>query len=396
MAEFKSFAGLRNDVQSERMEAGDLVTADNVNIDASGQLSRRDGRTLALAGDYHSLWAAGDLCLMIGGTTLYRVAPGYTTTALRTGLTAGAKMAYQPINERVYYSNGRETGVIEAGASRSWGLAIPAHQGTATATAGSLEAGTYQWAVTYLRDDGQESGTGLAGRIDLEEGGGIALSNLPVSDDPGATLLKVLYLSECNGSVLYEAATIDADATTHTITDAVGGANPLPTQHLSPPPAGQVLAYYKGYALVGTGSELYPSEPQAYELFDLRRYIDMPGPITLLATVESAASSGFVIALRDETGWISGTSPEDFIYTKLTGYGAIPGTLTYVEGTLFGDGSLEGVMLPMWTSTAGVCVAFPDGRIINLTEQRYAMDEDGEGCAVFMPDESRYVVVINH
>src|SRR5574340_1597454 len=227
MADFKAFTGLRNDVQSERMEAGDLVAADNVNIDSSGQLSRREGRTLALAGDYHSLWAAGDVCLMVGGTTLYRVAPGYTTTALRTGLTAGAKMAYQAINERVYWSNGRESGVIEAGASRSWGLAVPAHQGTATATAGSLAAGTYQWAVTYLRDDGQESGTGLAGVITLTEEGGIALSDLPVSSDANATLLKVLYLTECNGSVLYEAATLDADATTHTLTAAVGGANPL-------------------------------------------------------------------------------------------------------------------------------------------------------------------------
>src|SRR5574337_48675 len=147
MAEFKSFAGLRNDVSSERMDAGDLVAADNVNIDASGQLSRRDGRTLALAGDYHSLWAAGDLCLMVGGTSLLRVAPGYTTTALRTDLTAGAKMTFQPINERVYYSNGRELGVIENGASRSWGLTPPTTQGTTTATAGSLPAGTYQWAV---------------------------------------------------------------------------------------------------------------------------------------------------------------------------------------------------------------------------------------------------------
>lgn len=396
MAEFKSFAGLRNDVQSERMEAGDLMTADNVNIDASGQLSRRDGRTLALAGDYHSLWAAGDLCLMVGGTTLYRVQPGYTTTALRTGLTAGAKMAYQAINERVYYSNGRESGVIEAGASRSWGLAIPAHQGTATATAGSLPAGTYQWAVTYLRDDGQESGTGLAGVITLTEDGGIALSNLPVSDDPGATLLKVLYLTECNGSVLYEAATLDADAATHTITDAVGGANPLPTQHLSPPPAGQVLAYYRGRAFIAAGHVLYYSEPHAYELFDLRHYVELPGPITILAPIETQEGGGIFIAAGKQTGFIGGTSPEDMTYTPLAEYGALLGTLTYVEGTLFGDGALGAKMLPMWTSTNGICVGTSDGQLLNLTEQRYAMDEDGEGCAVFMPDESRYVVVINH
>lgn len=396
MAEFKSFAGLRNAVQPERMEAGDLVVADNVDIDPSGQLSRREGRTLALAGNYHSLWAQSDLCLMVGDSTLYRVAPGYTTTALRADLTAGAKMAYQPIAERVYFSNGRESGVIENGAARSWGLAIPTTQGTATATAGSLAAGTYQWAVTYLRDDGQESGTGLAGVITLTEDGGIALSNLPVSSDANATLLKVLYLTECNGSVLYEAATLDADATTHTITDAVGGANPLATQNLSPPPAGQVLAYYKGRAYVAAGHILYYSEPHAYELFDLRHYLEFPGPITILAPIEVQDGGGLFVAAGGATGFIGGASPEDMTYTPLAEYGGLLGTLTYVEGTLFGDGALGGKMLPMWTSTAGICVGTPDGQLLNITEQRYQMDESGEGCAVFMPDESRYVVVINH
>lgn len=396
MAEFKAFAGLRNDVSPERMEAGDLVAADNVNIDATGQLSRRDGRSLALAGDYHSLWAAGDLCLMVGGTSLYRVQPGYTTDSLRAGLTAGAKMAFQPINERVYYSNGRESGVIENGASRSWGLTPPTNQGTATATAGNLPAGTYQWAVTYLRDDGQESGTGLAGRIELTEQGGIALADLPVSADPGVTLLKILYLTECNGSVLYEAATIDADATTHTIADAVGGANPLATQHQSPPPAGQVIAYYKGRAFVAAGHVLYYSEPHAYELFDLRHYIEFPGPITVLAPIEMPEGGGMFIAAGEMTGFIAGTTPEEMTYTALADYGGLLGTLTYVEGTLFGDGAMGARMLPMWTSTNGICVGTPDGQLLNLTEQRYTMDEDGEGCAVFMPDESRYVVVINH
>lgn len=395
MAEIKAFTGLRNDVQPERMEAGDLVVADNVNIDPSGQLSRRDGRTLALAGSYHSLWAQSDLCLMVGDTTLYRVAPGYTTTALRTGLTAGAKMAYQPIDARTYYSNGRESGVVEAGASRSWGLVPPAHQGTAAEVIGHLAAGTYQWAVTYLRDDGQESGTGLAGRIEIGGDAGIYFDSLPVSVDP-SVVGKILYLTECNGSVLYEAATLGASATTHTIIGAVGGANPLMTQHLANPPAGQVLAYYKGRAYVAAGHVLYYSEPHAYELFDLRHYVELPGPITVLAPIETQDGGGIFIAAGEMTGFIGGTSPEEMTYTPLAQYGGILGTLTYVEGTLFGDGALGAKMLPMWTSTAGVCVGTPDGQLLNLTEQRYQMDEDGEGCAVFMPDESRYVVVINH
>lgn len=394
MAEFKAFAGLRNDVSSERMEPGDLVTADNVNIDSSGQLSRRDGRTLALAGDYHSLWSEGDVCLMVGGTSLYRVQPGYTTETLRTGLTAGAKMAYCKVDERVYYSNGRECGILENGSSRSWGIRIPASQGTATEVSGSLTAGTYQYAVTYLRDDGQESGTGLAGRIDVGDDAGILFADLPVSADP-SVVGKILYLSAPNGTDLYERETLANADTSCTVTSAGDLSLPLQSQHLSPAPAGQLVAYWRGRLWVADGAILYYSEPHAYELFDLRHYVEFPGPITLLAPIDEQTGGGLFIAASEQTGFLGGASPEEATYTPLLDYGAILGTLQYVEGTLFGDGDLGGRMVPMWASTAGICVGLPDGSVRNITEGRYSMDEDGEGCAVFMPDESRYVVVIN-
>lgn len=395
MAEFKSFAGLRNDVPAERMEPGDLVTASNVDIDASGQLSRRAGRTLAVAGDYHSLWAEGDVCLMVGGTTLYRVRPGYTTEALRTGLTSGVRMAYCAVNERVYYSNGHASGVVEAGVSRSWGLAPPTSQGTASAVIGYLAAGTYQWALTYLRDDGQESGTGLAGRIDVGADAGIYFSDLPVSADP-AVVGKILYVTECDGTVLYEAATLGASATTATVIHAGDAANPLMTQHLQQPPAGHLIAYWRGRMCVAAGNILYYSEPHAYELFDLRHYLEFPGPITLIAPVDDAAGGGLVISSGDLTGWISGTSPEDFAFTPLSGDAAILGTLAYVKGSLFGKGELGDRLIPMWVSTAGICVALPDGRLLNVTEQRYDMDESGQGAAVFMADEARFLAITNH
>lgn len=394
MAEYKAFAGLRNDVQPERMEAGDLTVANNVNIDSSGQLSRRDGLTEVVAGDFHSLWSEGDLCLMVGGTNLYRVQPGYTTEVLRSDLTAGAKMAYCRVDERTYYGNGRECGILENGSVRSWGLAAPTSQGTATATSGNLDAGTYQYAVTYLRDDGQESGTGLAGRVEVTDGG-ISFTNLPVSDDPNV-VGKILYLTAANGIDLYEREILDNATTATTVTSAVEPSLTLQSQFLSPPPAGNLIAYWRGRMYVAVGSDLYYSEPHAYELFNLRHHLMFSSPITLIAPVEDPAGGGIFIAAGARTGFMTGTDPEDISYVGLPKYGAVLGTLEYVEGTLFGEGETGAKVLPMWASTAGICIGFPDGSIRNLTEDRYTMDEDGEGCAVFMPDESRYVVVINH
>lgn len=396
MAEFKAFAGLRNDVSSERFGPGDLARADNVNLDATGKLSRRAGRTKVLAGDAHSLWAHGDLCLFASGDALRRLHPDYTSEVLRTGLTAGARISYCAVNGRTYWSNGFETGVIEQGRARSWGLASPTAQGTAHAVIGHLPAGTYQWAVTYLRDDGQESGTAVAGRIDLaSDNAGIYFDDLPVSADAGVAA-KVLYLSECNGAVLYEATTLLPAATTTMVIAPGNAALPLQTQFLQAPPAGQIVAYYRGRLFVASGNILYYSEPHAFEHFDLRHYLPFDGPITLVAPLEHDQKGGLAVATDTETMWLAGNSPEDFTHTPLAAEGAVPGTLTYVPGTLVGDGKLGADEFPMWLGTAGVCLATLDGQLVNLTRERYRAELTGTGAALFMPDEGRYLAVINH
>lgn len=392
MPTYRAFAGLRNDVSAERLEPSDLVVADNVDIDASGQLSRRAGRTLALAGAYHSLWSSDTLCLMVGDTQLLSVAPDYSVTVLRDGLARDARVSFCAVNERVYWSNGYQSGIVEAGRNRSWGIVPPASPGTAAAIAGELTAGTYQWAVTFLRGDGQESGCGLAGRIELADGAGIALSELPRSDDP-EVVAKILYLSEPNGSVLYEALTLDARASGAVVLSPTDAAVPLATQLLQPPPPGHLVAYYRGRLFVADGETLYYSEPHAYEWFDLRRHFQFAAPITLLAPVEDAEKGGIVVSDGLTTGWLGGTDPDAFELTPLSPHGAVLGSLVYVPGTLFDDGRLGDRALPLWLSTTGLCAALPDGTLLNLTEERYQMTESGVAGAVFMSDQSRYLVV---
>lgn len=391
MAAYREFTGLRNTVPAERLGAGDLVAANNVDIDASGRISRRDGLTLATAGAYHSLFASGNTCLIVSGANLLRISQNYALTVLRSGLTLNATMAYVAVNERIYYSNGHQTGCVENSGSRTWGIVPPSSQGQASEVSGNLPAGAYQWAITFLRDDEQESGTGLAGRIDLQyDGAGIAFSNLPVSDDPGVTG-KVLYLSSANGSTLYESHAISNTETSASIVSPIVGGYPLTTQFLSPPPAGQCLAHFNGRIYVASGRYLYPSEPMADELFNREYAIEFDDEITLLAPVDG----GLVISAGAMTGFLAGSSPEDFALTTRNTQRAIPGTLVQVNGALLLDGASGTKDVPMWMSDAGICIATPDGQISNLTENRYRMSENGQGAALFLPDFARYVAVLN-
>lgn len=390
---YESFTGLRNDVAAHRFEATDLATGTNIDIDDSGGVTRRAGRTLQRAGVSHSLWSDNTQALFVEGTTLYRLNADYTATALRTGLTAGLAMAYQKVNDVVYFANGAESGVLQDGAVRSWGLPVPPML-VASATVGDMPAGDYQYTAVYLRADGQQSGAGLAGRITLPAGSGLVFA-LPVSTDAGV-VAKAVYLSTPNGDVLYRALVVLNAVASYTYTnDTTELAMPLDTQFMSAPPAGQVLAYYRGRTFAAVGDTVFCSEPAAYELFDLRRFLSFDSKVTILAPIEDREHPGMFVATETSTGWIQGVDADGFRFVPSANYGAVPGTLAYADGTLFADGSAGARMLPMWLSTHGVCVGIPGGTVRNLTRGKYQFTAQGSGCALFKPDTSQFIAVAN-
>ena len=382
---FKEFDGLRNTTAPERLSPADLQVAVNVDIDDSKRITRRTGRTSRLAGGMHSLWSDGAICLAVQGTTLCRInaegASTYSKSVLRTGLTAGARMSFWSVAGVVYYANGFEKGVIQGGRHRSWGLDWPSGQPVASPIGGGLPAGRYQYALTFLREDGQESGTGLAGTIDLTEPGGIRFSSIPVSADP-TVRQKALYLTATNGEILYRALVIDnADVAARYEGNALDLKMTLKTQFGMPPPAGHLVGYYRGHMLVAEGAALWNSEPYRHELFMLRKAFRVfPSDINLVAPVEDGVFIG-----ADKTYFLSGASPDKWTLTTVAGYPAIPGTMSYVpaEGGEVGEG-LPGRAI-YWASPRGHCMGTNGGTFRNLTEARYSYPGAQRGAGIVRP-----------
>lgn len=399
---FAAFNGLRSDVPAERFDSGDLHAAINVDLDKSGQVSRRGGFTSLAAGAMHSAWSdrRREIAMVVRAGGLYRISSGIVFSLVTTLANPDAPMAYERVDNRVYFSNGTDSGVYEDGAARSWGLPVPPLPGVA-AIAGNMPAGTYQFALSYLRADGQESGTRpLAGLIELPASGGIQFT-LPVSTHP-EVVGKVLYLSSPNGEVLREAAAVANGLTGLTwLSDPGSLSELLQVQGLSAPPAGQRVAFYRGYMFVAAGDTLYVSEPYSYEMFDLRRYLQLDGRITLLAPFsdkdrsDSSRDSGFFVGTDHSCGVLAGTNPSDFQYVPKTDYGAIPGALDYVDGSLFHQGETGARALPMWLTTQGVCVGMPDLLINNLTRAKFTFPAAGRGAALFMPGPKRFLATAN-
>lgn len=97
----------------------DLQHADNVRIDPSGRVTRRQGRSLISAGAFHSLFRSDGDCFTGKTTLLYQVLPDLTLRGVRSGL-SGGRIRYTQHGDRTYYSNAAEKGVIENSVSSAW------------------------------------------------------------------------------------------------------------------------------------------------------------------------------------------------------------------------------------------------------------------------------------
>jgi hypothetical protein len=224
---------------------------------------------------------------------------------------------------------------------------------------------------------------------------------MPVSADADV-VLKSVYLTPPNGEILYWATAVDnAQVTTSYTGDALELSLPLLTQFLGPAPAGQLVGYYRGRMYVAAGDKLYPSEPFAYELFDLRKYIWMDGRITMFAALEEkepVGSEGMNSALFLGTDKSCGVlvGKDQFQYVQKTDYGAVEGALTFVDGAVFGDKSAGTGPIPVWLTTQGVCAGMPQMEIKNLTRSRFRFTAAGKGAAIFMPDEKKLILTSNY
>src|ERR1019366_9578843 len=147
---------------------------------------------------------------------------------------------------------------------------------------------------------------------------------------------------------------------------------------------------------------IYPSEPYAYELFDLRKGIALDGRVVMMATIEdkehsedSPHDSGFFVSTDRSTGVMVGGPP--FSYVPKADYGAVEGALTYVDGDMYGDDSIKTRLLPLWLSTRGICVGMPSLEVKNLTRTKYnSIVAAGTGAAVSMPDPLNKIILTSN
>lgn len=126
---FNQFSGIKNTVTSERLQPGELERARNVDIDDLGQLHRRRGYQLKVAGNFHSLFRANHgVVYGVKNGDLGRIDPDYSFHTIVSGVGA-LPLAYAHVGDNIYFSSSVTSGQFNhvTGVPAPWG-AVAAEQ----------------------------------------------------------------------------------------------------------------------------------------------------------------------------------------------------------------------------------------------------------------------------
>lgn len=392
--EIKSFNGIVNTQPPSRLKPGDLVKCDNYLLSNDGSLLSRPGSLQKVAGMVHSLWSddSGDLLLYRQNDNLYSYLSDGSSQLIRSGLLGTNPMSYAAVAGVVYYCDGLNNGVIEQGVNRTWGLPVPTF--SATAGSGFLLKGYYRVTLSYLRDDGQQSGTIVPIEVNIpSDNWGIEINDITYPNDPTVVGI-VVYVSTRDGKDLYHyGGYIPRGVPFYGIPQISNGQlhELLTLSMLEPPPIGTIVREFGGRLYIAVGNYLYYTEIYSAEMINPYNFLPFEHPITMIAPY----NQGILVGTTNATYMLQGMSPEPqpFLRTMTAPYGVIKGTAAYVS--IKHENGQNGWL---WASTRGVCFSNEDGLLLNLTEKRfqypYPDSLEGAGIVFYHDGFATYVVTL--
>lgn len=296
-----------------------LRRAENVDIDNSGNLRRRESELLVQAlTDAHSLHMTSDTAgYLVRDSILYAITlPTYGESFAKL-LTNNDPVSWLAVGDDLYFSNGTDSGRITQGLFFPLGLPTP-DAPVCTAIGGSMFAGTYQVAISYYNSVTGEEG-GISASSNPVLAGGVQVA-LPAAT-PGATHANV-YVSAADGSVPMLARSVALGTATTTFTTPPTQGRESNGRYEEPLPAGTLFSS-NGRLCSFSGSTVYvglPFRPGYY--LPAEGYIPFPADVSI--AIENQAGT-FIAA--DKTYWVPGDlgAVEGALATVLP-YGAVLGT----------------------------------------------------------------------
>lgn len=358
-----------------------------VNVDLVGPKKkprRRDGRTLIAAGRAHSPQALPDqrhiVAVIDGDLRAYDRSLQLAAT-VRAGV-GRSRLSYARVNDDLYWSSASQLRRIRAAdlADLPGWVDCPGVPNVEAVEGGNMQPGAYRVAMTWLDEDGRESGCLGLVELDLAAGQCLRIFDIPAAPE-GAVTARV-YVSPANESELYASADLTTFVT-NTIVTSVGDGVTLKTLMLQMLPPCDLLRAWNGRLLGAAGNLLVWSDPLRWGLTSHDNYMRFGERITLLEPVgEGSEGAGLYVADHKNTYWLAGETPGKWRRMVKLDTPAVFGASAVVKASSVG---LQGdEMIVVWLGANGVFYAgLPGGQVTPLTEGRLSIPDGDEGAMVF-------------
>jgi len=374
MLTYEKFSGINNVQPEHRLTSTDLLSATNMDIGLSGEITRREGYSLLSDQCHKNLWQADGFMLATKGAQLTALHPGGAQHVVHPAM-GPARVWYCNLPDgRVTFSNGLIYGLTDGVTGRDLFVPTPEAVGFYEDAVGALHRGGYRYFLSYVRLSDNLEGPATAGTSITVGEGGVRLAGLPTRAGHAVNV----YLSAKDGEEAYLAGTTSTGAFEFT------GANESlvllsRTLGAMSPVGGTITAYWRGRLLMAQGDVLWASRPMAPHLADWRDFKRMPAPITAIQPV----GDGLYVGTEEDLVFLAGDTWDTLAYRATELGPVVLGSGVSAPGHRLRQGDAYGVGPAMVCIAGGKIVAgFSGGATFNLTEDRYRTGVK-EVCATF-------------
>jgi len=358
MIEFKPFTQGMNLLAGDGAKAdGALRDASNVVVRTTGEVETRPSMSPLMLGDFLALHVEGDTLYTATAEAWFRVETDLSLTRLAD--IEGTRAAFAAVPGGVLLYTDAGYWLLTDGTVRRVDrpkLAPPA----LSAIDGGLLPGAYKVAVAAVAPDGSEGPLSWASRIDLPNGGGIAVASAAVP-------LRV-YLSHPDGGDLWRVAEATGTVALRTA-DYGQQAAALAEEAM---PCGDYATVYQGRLWALLGTTLFFSQPYRYGVMDAYAgFLLLPGAgagmVPLDGPLYVGTSAGmFLLTSAD-------TDKAELLHVHPAP--VVPGSMLRVQGELLRGAVKEPPQknVACWFTGEGHLAGLPDGTVVPLSPGKLAL-----------------------
>ena len=372
--------GMNNVSQETALPGGAMRDILNFDVTSEGHLTSRAGaRRLSTAQSLHSLWSprSHNFGLYAQGSDLRKlVTQGVSmqATTILQNLAISERVKFYEYADEVFFTNGTDLGVVTDGGARRIGLLEPVNAPTASEYVGSLPAGRYGVAYSYISTTGEESALSLA--VFIEATGGIAV-DLPNLYPENIASVRI-YATLTNGDLLYMAQDVPVGTLVARVQDDQRS-KLATTQFMSRMTGGDDISVSNGVLFVSNGKTLRFSEPFNYGLTDKKTGFVSFGSNILF---HEPVSDGLYVGTEDGVYFLSGSSPKDFTQ-RLVGSAPVVSDSICVPASLVSvDPAPADSLVAVWLGVNGFVLGYSGGQVANVQTSNMTLGQHGLGTLV--------------